>query len=281
MEIRIENPIVSIITPFYNSKRWLAEVVSVTKAQTLRNFEHLLVDDCSTDGGSDELNSIIKDDPRYRILTLAQNSGPSVARNLALNSARGQYVAFLDSDDIWLPDKLEEQVKWMIKSGYALSFHDYRFMSHDGKLIGNLVNGPNLLNLRTLHTHRGVGCLAVMIDRFRIKEFRFPEFSAKAIPEDYVAWFSLIKDGHMGHRLPKDLGRYRVSNNSRSANKLKAAKAMWTVFRGVEKLPLFQAFVNWCCYALVAYVLHWRAKPMYPNSHFYNTEFASKNSDLN
>ena len=258
-----EAPIVSVITPFYNAKRWLIDVVTVTQAQTLQNFEHLLADDSSTDGGADDLRPMIETDPRYRILTLAANGGPSAARNLALSNARGRYIAFLDADDTWLPEKLNQQVQWMKQAGHAFSFHDYRFMSHDGKLVGDVVHGPDLLTLSTLHTRRGVGCLSVMIDSWQVKNFRFPELHQQAMPEDFVAWLSIIKAGHQGHRLPLDLGRYRMSKKSRSSNKAKASKGLWQVLRIIENLPMAQAVAYFCSYAWGAFRLHRRAKPKY------------------
>jgi teichuronic acid biosynthesis glycosyltransferase TuaG len=256
-----EAPIVTVITPFYNAKRWLIEVVAVTQAQTLLNFEHLLVDDSSTDGGAEDLRTIIETDPRYRILTLATNGGPSAARNLALSNARGRYIAFLDADDTWLPEKLNQQVQWMKQAGHAFSFHDYRFMSHDGKLVGDVVNGPDLLTLRTLHTRRGVGCLSVIIDSWQVKNFRFAELHQKAMHEDFVAWLSIIKDGHQGHRLPLDLGRYRITKKSRSSNKLKAAKGLWQVLRIIENLTMTKAVAYFFCYSWGACILHFQARP--------------------
>ena len=259
--------IVSIITPFYNAKLWLGKVVAVTQAQNLQDFEHLLVDDSSTDGGADDLRRMCENDSRYRILTMAVNGGPSAARNLALSVARGQYIAFLDADDTWLPEKLEQQVQWMKQTGHAFSFHDYRFMSHDGRLVGDVVSGPDLLTFRTLHTQRGVGCLSVMIDSWQVKEFRFSEMRQRAMPEDFVAWLSIIQAGHLGHRMPQDLGRYRVSNNSRSANKMNASKGLWLILRDIEKFHLFRAISYWICYAWGAFKLHRRARPKYSDPH--------------
>lgn len=266
-----ENPTVSIITPFYNAKRWLVEVVAVTKSQTLTDFEHLLADDSSTDGGLDDLRPMIDADPRYRILTMATNGGPSVTRNLALSVARGRYIAFLDADDIWLPEKLAQQVEWMKQTGHAFTFHDYRFTSHDGELVGDVVRGPDLLTLHTLHTRRGVGCLSVMIDSWQVKDFQFPNLRQQAMPEDFVAWMSIIKTGHLGHRLPLDLGRYRLSNNSRSANKVNASKGLWLVLRLIEKLPLILSVAYWCCYAWGAFRLHRRAKPKFADPRVFSS----------
>jgi teichuronic acid biosynthesis glycosyltransferase TuaG len=255
-----ESPVVSIITPMYNAERWISQVIGVSKAQTFRQFEHLLVDDASTDASAARARQGIDGDPRFRVIELRSNAGPSAARNAALSAARGRFIAFLDADDVWLPQKLERQLAWMHETGHALTFHDYRFMSHDGSKVGKLVCAPEIMDTRTLHTRRGFGCLTVMLDRAQLGEISFPD-GARSLPEDFLCWASILKRGHVGHRLAEDLGRYRVLPVSRSSNKADAAKAVWHVYRDVEGLPLMRAASWWLQYAWNAYRLHRQSAP--------------------
>jgi teichuronic acid biosynthesis glycosyltransferase TuaG len=255
-------PEVSIVTPMYNARRWLPALFETTRAQTFTNFEHLLVDDVSLDGSAEEAERLAAGDPRVTVLRMARNGGPAAARNMAIDVARGRHLAFLDADDVWLPKKLETQLRWARRHGHAFTFHDYRHMSHDGAKVGPVVSGPDLLTLQTLHTRRGTGgCLSVMIDREQLPAFRFPDLQ-RSLPEDFLAWLSIIQCGHLGHRLPEDLGRYRLTPASRSSNKLAAAMAVWNLYRHVERLPLLTAVSWWAQYAWNARRLYKRATPL-------------------
>ena len=135
-------------------------------------------------------NRLLKDAPN-------RNGGPAAARNMAIDAAKGRFLAFLDADDIWLANKLETQLSWTRLQGYAFTYHDYRHMSHDGARVGPVVSGPDVLTLETLHTRRGTGgCLAVMVDREQLPAFRFPDLQ-RSLPEDFLAWLSIIKAGHL------------------------------------------------------------------------------------
>jgi hypothetical protein len=255
--------LVSIITPVYNAVHWLPETFATVRAQTLSDWEHILVDDASTDGSAAMMQAAAALDARFRMLSMPCNAGPAAARNLALAEARGRFIAFLDADDLWHPDKLSCAVGWMITHEYGFIYHDYRQISHEGSLVGELISGPEELNLRTLHTRRGTGgCLSVVIDRERIPEFRFPD-ECVYLHEDFCAWLSLIQQGYVGHRLAADLGRYRLSSQSRSANKLIAAAQSWKIYREASKLPPTRAALWWMQYAWNSFWLHRYARPRY------------------
>jgi glycosyltransferase involved in cell wall biosynthesis len=213
---------VSIITPVYNAARWLPDTLASVKAQTFSDWEHLLVDDGSKDDSVSIIEAAAKEDARIRLLRMPSNGGPSLARNTAIRAATGRYIAFLDADDLWLTEKLARSVEWMNANGYSFIYHDFRHLSSDGASVGPLIAAPDVLDLKTLHTRRGLGCLSVVIDRKHVGSFQFPE-NCKFLHEDFCAWLSLVKSGHIGHRLAADLGRYRLSPQSRSGNKLIAA----------------------------------------------------------
>jgi glycosyltransferase involved in cell wall biosynthesis len=269
-------PLVSIITPFYNAAPWLEQTLASVRAQTLTDWEHILVDDCSTDdsvaiveaaaradsGANTSADSSI--DSRIRLLRSERNQGPSAARNLAIDAARARFIAFLDADDLWLPEKLARSVEWITTHGYSFIYHDYRHISHDGSRVGALVRAPETLDLRTLHTRRGHGgCLSIVIDRERLPDFHFPRNCLYA-HEDFCAWLSLIQEGHTGHRLPADLGRYRLSRNSRSSNKFRSAAEVWKIYRQASGLSLTRAALWWAEYAWNAFWLYRHALPRSP-----------------
>ena len=179
---------------------------------------------------------------------------------MAMDAATGRFAAFLDADDLWLPEKLARCVEWMTANGYAFIYHDYRCISSDGGLLGPLIQAPEALDMETLHTRRGLGCLSVVIDRERAAGFRFPD-NCQFLHEDFCAWLSLIEAGHVGHRLASDLGRYRLSPQSRSGNKLKAAVETWKIYRHASKLPRLRAAHWWMQYAWNGFWLNRYARP--------------------
>lgn len=255
---------VSIVTPMFNARAWLPALFETTRGQQFQRFEHLLVDDCSSDGSVEEALRLGAGDERVKVLRMPRNGGPAAARNMAIEAAGGRFLAFLDADDLWLPQKLERQLGWMKQQGHAFTYHDYRHMSHDGKRLGAVVSGPDVLTLKSLHTHRGTGgCLSVMVDTQQLPWFRFPDLQ-RSLPEDFLAWLAIIQRGHHGHRLPHDLGRYRLTPASRSSNKLAAALAVWHLYRRVERLPISTAVSWWSQYAWNARRLYKRARPVEP-----------------
>lgn len=254
-------PLVSIVTPVYNAARWLPETLATVRAQTLTDWEQILVDDGSTDGSRALIAAAAAEDPRFRLLQSEGREGPSAARNLALDAARGRFIAFLDADDLWHPEKLARSVEWMETHGYAFIYHDYRHMSHDGALVGERISGPEVLDFRTLHTRRGTGgCLSIVIDRERLPDFHFPR-RFRYTHEDFCGWLSIIQQGIHGHRLPFDLGRYRLSAHSRSSNKRKAVTDTWIIYREFSKLPVARAAIWWTIYVWNSFWLYKRARP--------------------
>lgn len=253
-------PLVSIITPVYNASRWLPETLASVRAQTFSDWEQILVDDGSTDNSREIAEEAARTDARFRLLRTPHNGGPSAARNYGLDAARGRFIAFLDADDLWLPEKLARCIEWMTTHNHGFIYHDYRHISHDGFRMGRLVNGPPELTMRTLHTSRGTGCLTIVIDRELVPELRFPQI-APHHAEDFCLWTMLLRRGHIGHRLPVDLARYRLSPKSRSSNKLESAANAWYLYRHFSQLPWFTAISWWLQYAWNATRLHRSARP--------------------
>jgi teichuronic acid biosynthesis glycosyltransferase TuaG len=256
-------PAVTIVTPLFESARFVQGLLANVAAQEFGDFEHLVVDDRSTDGGAELVRAHAARDPRCRLIRMDERGGPARARDRALAEARGRYVAFLDADDRWLPSKLRLQVEFMRRGGIGFSFHDYRFMSADGTRVGALVRGPDRLDFAGLHRHRGVGCSTVMIDRSMVPGLSFAKVRA-ARASDFVAWREVIRTGVIGRRLPHDLMRYRVGRQSFSSNKLWASSKLWEVFLDEGRTPVPLAALWWAEYASKAAALHLRANPRLP-----------------
>ncbi|MGD0097473.1 MAG: glycosyltransferase family 2 protein [Terracidiphilus sp.] len=254
-------PLVSIVTPVYNAARWLPDTLASVRAQTFPDWEHILVDDGSTDNSIEIIEANAREDARVHLLRTPSNLGPSAARNLALDSSRGRFIAFFDADDLWLPEKLARCIQWMTEHGYTFIYHDYRHISHDGARVGRLVQGPEELNMRTLHTRRGTGgCLSVVLDREKVPHLRFPAVSPLHA-EDFCLWALLVKQGYTGHRLAADLGRYRLSPKSRSSNKLACAVNAWRLYREFSRLSFARASFWWMQYAWNSFWLYCHARP--------------------
>lgn len=257
----VTRPVVSIITPVFNAAPWLAEMLESVRNQTYSEWEHILVDDGSTDESNQIIERAAAADARLRLLRMAENGGPARARNLAIEAARGRYLAFLDADDLWLKRKLELCLQFMRQNELPFIYHAFRYLSSDGERTGALVRGPAKLTYRTLHTRRGIGdCMSVMIDHEAIPDFRFLAHESKT-HEDWQAWLRLITSGYTGHLLDHDLGRYRKSSRSRNASKLAAARLVWRLYRHYEQLPWPRAASWWTQYAWNSFWLQLRCKP--------------------
>lgn len=254
-------PSVSVITPVFDAAEFLAQTLRSVQSQTLSDWEHILVDDGSTDGSLELIQRAADADSRVRFLRTRGRIGPGRARNQGLECARGKYAAFLDADDLWLPKKLEKCIGWMRSKKHTFIYHDYRHLSRDGKKTGAVIAGPDWLDLEGLHTRRGVGsCLTVVIDLEQLPDFRFPT-DHDDLNEDFVAWLGLVRNGHIGRRLAEDLGRYRLTQTSRNGNRLASAAACWRIYRNQSKLPLALALNWWVQYAWRAFWMHRRAAP--------------------
>jgi glycosyltransferase involved in cell wall biosynthesis len=203
-------------------------------AQTYANWEHILVDDCKNDGSVAILEEYSRVDPRIKPLRLLENSGAGAARNKAIEQAKGAYIAFLDSDDRWYPQKLERQVSFMKDNGYYFSFTSYDMMDEDGNQILKEVTAASRITYANALYKNPIGCLTAMYDaRFFGKQL-MPEIRKR---QDYALWLKLLKNTD-AHGLQEILATYRVRTNSVSSNKLGLLKYEWKIYREEERLSL-------------------------------------------
>lgn len=244
MSTPVDNPLVTVVTPVYNAAASLAETIQSVVQQSYPHWEMLLVDDCSTDDSVSIIERYSREDPRVRLIRLERNSGAAVARNTAIEAAKGRYIAFLDSDDLWLPEKLERQLGFMQETGHAFSYTGYQKIDAAGEPTGQCVTSPARLSYRQLLKSNRIGCLTAMYDTAQLGKVSMPLIRAR---QDYALWLKLLKRVEYGYGLDECLALYRVGPASVSSNKLKMVKYNWKLFREVERFSPLKAlyYLGW------------------------------------
>lgn len=244
--------LVSIITPVYNAEKFIGETIESVINQTYTEWEMILVDDCSTDKSADIVKIFCERDSRVKYHKLEINSGAAVARNTALEIARGKYIAFLDSDDLWDKDKLTFQLEFMKKNNIGFSITDYSLITEEGKSY-NKVNKdiivPKEIDYNFLLKNTVILCSSVIIDKSIIGDFRMTLIRAG---QDTATWLSILKRGFKAYGLNQNLAKYRQVKGSISNNKIKAIKRTWNLYRNVEKISLYKTIYYFSNYAFNA-----------------------------
>ncbi|WYP25851.1 glycosyltransferase family 2 protein [Alkalihalobacillus sp. FSL W8-0930] len=240
--------LVSVITPVYNSERFLEETIQSVQKQTYPYWELFLIDDGSTDSSVEIARSYANKDSRIHVVQLNSNQGAAGARNEGINRANGKYVAFLDSDDLWMPEKIEKQLMFMEANQYVFSFTSYRIMKESGELRDKVVPAPEVITYDQLLKNTIIGCLTVMLNIDVLGKVQMPTIKTR---QDFVLWLTILKSGHQAYGLDEELACYRKVSTSISSNKLKTAKRNWSIYRENEGLPLWKA-----CYVFASYAWH-------------------------
>jgi teichuronic acid biosynthesis glycosyltransferase TuaG len=231
--------LVSVIMPAYNCAGVIRESIRSVISQSYESWELIIVNDSSNDDTARISRQFAETDPRIRVIDLERNGGPANARNTGMQYAVGAYLAFLDSDDLWLPCKLEKQLEFMSLYRAAVSFTAYRsFTSVDNP--GPLISAPARLDYCDLLKGNAIGCLTVMIDRSMVGTFSMPNVGH----EDFATWLQLLRRGHTARGLQEDLARYRVSSNSLSSKKRGTIAWTWNIYRELEGLSPVNTL--WC-----------------------------------
>ena len=233
--------LVSIITPSYNSARFIQQSVESVMSQTYNKWEMIIVDDSSYDNSKEIINSLCKKDTRIKSVFLEKNIGPARARNLGIQKSSGKYIAFLDSDDLWDPYKLEKQISFMEDNNIAFSYTAYQSISEDGNTRYSIIKAPDVITYHDYLKNTIIGCLTVVLDRSQIGNLEMPDIRSS---HDMAFWLLILKRGFYAYGLNENLASYRLVGDSNSSNKIKAAKDVWRVYRNIEKLNLFYSF--WC-----------------------------------
>ena len=235
------NKLVTVITPSYNSSRFIKECVTSVIDQSYINWELIIVDDCSIDNSRDIILELSVKDERIKYIFLEKNVGVAEARNIAIRKAQGKYIAFLDSDDLWLSNKLEKQIAFMQEKQIAFSFTTYQIMSEDGSQLTNIIKAPKKMTYSSYLKNTIIGCLTVVIDVEKTGNIAMPNLR---VSEDMALWLQLFKRGFFAYGLNEVLSKYRETSNSLSTNRFKAVKDVWKVYRTIEKLSFI--YSGWC-----------------------------------
>lgn len=257
MEKKRKEELVSIITPVYNCEKLLPKTIECVLNQTYKNWELLLVDDCTPDNSANIIKEYQKKDERIKYFKLEKNSGAAVARNKALFESKGRFVAYLDADDIWKPEKLEKQVKFMLENKYAFTCTDYEKINEDGASLNKIIKIPKKVNYNLFLRNTIIQTVGVMVDTSITGKdvLKMPNIRRR---QDAATWCQLLKNGFDCYECPENLSYYRVVNNSLSSNKFKAVKGTWNMYRKIEKLPLWKS-----CYCFIGYAFNAVRKRIY------------------
>jgi len=236
LEFNMSEDLVSIIMPAYNCGDFIGIALDSVVAQTYQNWELIVVDDCSTDNTAEIVKEYMRRDSRIKYLRLDKNSGAAVARNTAIDIAKGKYIAFLDSDDVWFPNKLSKQIEFMKKNGYTFTCTSYTKIDEKGNYL-------RTVKARIKNDYEDIlkncpGNSTVIYDSEKLGKFKVPNIRKR---NDYVMWLQVIKKAKYLYGLQEPLSSYRIRRGSLSKNKLTLVKYHWKVYREIEKLPLLKS----------------------------------------
>ncbi len=246
----MERNLVSIITPVYRCEKLISNTIECVLKQTYEYWEMILVDDCSPDNAASIIKKYVKQDNRIKYIKLDKNSGAAVARNAALKKSKGRFIAYLDADDLWKPEKLEKQIKFMLKNEYAFTCTDYEKIDENDKFLKN-IKIPEKVDYNLFLRNTIIQTVGVMVDtKITGKELLvMPNIRRR---QDAATWAQLLKNGFDCYRVPEPLSYYRVVSNSLSSNKFKAIKMNWYWYRKIEKLSLLRTMYCFIGYAFNA-----------------------------
>lgn len=231
------NELVSIVTPAYNAERYISKTIDSVINQTYTNWEMLIVDDCSIDNTKYIIKEYSTKDHRIRIITMPENVGVANARNEAIKLSKGEYIAFLDSDDIWRVDKLEKQITFMANNKYDFTFTDYELINKNGNKLNKIITVPKKLNYYDALKGNSIPCLTVMINKKNVGLFRMPNIKH----EDYATWLNILKNNITAYGLNENLAMYRKSDNSITSNKFKSMFWTWNIYYKNQNLGFLKS----------------------------------------
>jgi teichuronic acid biosynthesis glycosyltransferase TuaG len=224
--------LVSIITPSYNSEKFISETIASVQNQTYSNWEMIIVDDCSSDKTVEIIQNFMDDDSRIHFIKLNKNSGTGIARNTALKMANGRYIAFLDSDDLWQKDKLTKQLLWMQNKNMPFSFSFYDCIDEKGLELNKRIEAPLKLSYKQLFFCNFIGNLTGIYDT---EYFGKITISSNRKRQDWMVWLTILKKIKTAEPITESLAKYRVRENSISASKTSLLQHNYAVYRQFHK----------------------------------------------
>lgn len=241
---------VSIIVPVYKAAPYIAETIEMVRRQTYQNWELILVDDHSPDDSAKIIQSMIQETEPIRLIRKEQNEGAARARNTGIEQAKGRYIAFLDADDVWLPQKLERELIFMKDKQAAFVFTAYEFGDEKAQGTGKIVTVPERLTYRKALSRTVIFTTTVMFDLEKLtkEQIRMPEVES----EDTATWWKVLRAGYTAYGLNEVLAIYRRPAGSLSSNKFMAMKRIWNLYRREEGLTVPVSAFCFCLWAIRA-----------------------------
>lgn len=241
--------LVSIVIPAHNAGRFIVDTVQSIKSQTYENWEIIIVNDHSEDDLAGVVEPFLSDE-RIRLIENKNKSGAANARNTGIAAANGRFLAFLDADDIWFPDKLESQLAFMEKESCAFSFTAYEYATEDGVGVAKIVQVPATITYREAIKNTTIFTSTVMFDLSKLDNrlVYMPDVPS----EDSATWWQVLRTGIVGHGLQDPKTLYRRSDGTLSSNKLVAIKRIWNLYRNVEHFSIPYSIYCFCFYAVHA-----------------------------
>lgn len=241
----MNEPLISVVIPTYNCEHFIEETLESVINQTYRNLEIILVDDKSKDSTALKIENFLHKDHRIKLLKNEKNSGVSISRNRGIQEASGIYIALLDGDDLWVTDKIEQQLKLAQETKADIIYSSYSLIDEKGKDLGREFRVPRKTSLEDMLKKSVISCSTAMIKTDILKETLF---STDYYHEDYVLWLRLLKKGAVAYGVMNVLAYYRQIKGSRSNDKKKAALERWKIYRKemnfsvVKSLKYFLAY---------------------------------------
>lgn len=248
--VRNNKPLVSVIMPMHNSEPYIADAIKSVQAQTYKNWELIVIDDASTDASRDIVRQYMENDARISLLINPRPIGmPSEPRNYGIKSANGSFIAFLDSDDMWLPSKLAQQLPLFRDNRTAVVYSDYEKIDEKGNRSARVVMAPPMLDYQKLLYSNYIGNLTGIFDVRKVGKNYFEQIRH----EDYAFWLSVLKNGYIARSTQTITALYRVCPSSLSSNKLKLLSWQWNVLRNVEHISFIRSVGYYATYAYNAF----------------------------
>lgn len=248
----MEQELISIVVPVYKAEQYIEETMDCVRAQTYPHWELLLVEDCGPDHSREVIEQYIQrtGDNRIRLLTHSTNLGAARARNLGVNEAKGRYLAYLDADDLWVPDKLEKELAFLKEKQAAFVFTGYEFADENGKGTGKIVRVPATITYKEALKNTTIFTNTVMFDMEQLtkEQLQMPQIKS----EDTALWWRILREGYVACGLDENLVKYRRVGKSLSSNKLEALRRIWNLYRKAEGMSVPDSARHFCFWAVNA-----------------------------
>jgi glycosyltransferase involved in cell wall biosynthesis len=231
---------ISIVTPLYNSEKYIAETIESVISQSYKDWELLVIDDCSTDDSKEIVEHFCSKDNRIKYFRTEIPSGsPTLPRNIGIGLAQGDFIAFLDSDDIWKSDKLETQIKLFENKNVAIVFSNYEKISENGFSSNRIIIAPLYVKYKKLLKGNVIACCTCIYDTRKVGKRYF----SKQGHEDYALWLEILRDGYVAMNTGLVSSQYRVRKTSVSSNKFRTIFWVYNIFRSNEKLSFLKSML--------------------------------------